>query len=175
MKFLLQYDIIVVQIGRVSMMLQILLNHFICYISSTPYTIPNCPKMSAPISFSKFRKFFLEPPGCSSFQSLNKITNALGRSIFNMDVNMVFTNYPFKDTNILTVTNLFYQFPTPNLQIAFKNLKTILCNPDNMRCQPRYCVPPTPLSFFHRSKLRKWVATESLALKCIVSTNDCDQ
>ena len=74
MKFLFQYEIIGVFIRRITMVFEIFLYHFIRYISGTPNTITNCPKMSTPISFPQYREFFLNLTRCSPFQSLNNIT-----------------------------------------------------------------------------------------------------
>ena len=48
--------------------------------------------------------------------------------------------------------------------VAFKNMITIFCNPNYVRIKPRYSMSKTSL-LFHNSKIQKWVATESLALK----------
>ena len=164
MKFLLQNNIIIVQVRKFSIMLKVFLNHFICDIPSTPNSITNSPEMSTPISFTKIRILFLKTPGRSSFQSLNKITNTLRRAIFYMDVNMIFTDNSFKNLNIFSITYLLNQIPTPNLNISFENLKTIFCDPNYMCSQNRHCMTHSSL-FLHQTKLIKCVATESLALK----------
>ena len=164
MEFLLQNNIIIVKVRRVSVMLKVFLNHFVCNIPSTPNSISNSPKMSTPISFAKTGVLFLKTPRCSTLQSLNKITNALRRAILNMDVNMVFTDNTFKNSHIFSITNLLNQISAPNLNISLENLKTIFCDPNYMCGQNRYSVPHSSL-LFHPPKLRNCVATESLALK----------
>jgi len=130
MKFLLQNNIIIVQIRRITMMLKVFLNHFIGDIPSTPNAITYRPKMSTPISFTKFRILFLKTPRYPAFQSLNKSTNALRGRILYMDVNMIFTDNSFKNLNIFSITNLLNQIPTPNLYITFENWKTAFYNPN---------------------------------------------
>jgi hypothetical protein len=44
-----------------------------------------------------------------------------------------------------------------------------------MDAQPGDRMARKPLLVSHGPKIEKCVATQSLALKCIVSTNDCDQ
>jgi len=145
-------------------MFKIFFHHLISNISCTPNTITNCPKMSTLIFFSQIREFFLNPSRRSPFQTLNNITNVLRRSILNMNVNIIFTDNSSKNTNVFRVTNLFYQISTPYLNISFKNMITIFCNPNYVRSEPRYSMSHPPL-LFHFIKIQKWVATESLALK----------
>lgn len=165
MKFLFQnYIVVTIFISWISMVFKIILNNFICYVSCTPTRIPYCPKMTSPITFTQFWIFFLKSSSLSSFKTFYYRTNVLGWSIFYMDMYMVFAYYSFKNSNILRITNLFYQISTSYLNVTFENMITIFRNPNYMHGQPRNRMTHWPL-FFHNSKIQKWVATESLALK----------
>ncbi len=126
MKFLLQNNSIIVQIGWITMMFKIFFYHFICYITCTPNTITYHPEISAPISFTKLRIFLLQASKCTTPKSFYNITYILRRTILNMDVYMIFTDYTLKHTNIFNITYLLYQFPTSYSNITFKNLISIL-------------------------------------------------
>jgi len=83
-------------------MLKIFLHHFISYVSGTPNSVTNGPKMSSPISFAKFWVFLLESPRSSALQPFYNITNILRWSIFYVDMHMIFTYDSFKNTNIFS-------------------------------------------------------------------------
>ena len=175
MKFLFNYKIIVREVIRLAVVFKILFHHLICYISSTPHSISNSPKVSSPVSLLKIGKFFLQPSRTSSFQSLHKITNRFRGWIFNMDVNMIFAYYSFQYFYIFRLTNLSHQIPASLLNVPFQNRISIFRNPNYVHCQPRYCMTIVPWTLAHLPNLQKCVATKVLHLKCIVSTNDCDQ
>ena len=164
MKFLFQNNRVRFLIGRITMVFKIFLNHFICDVACTPNSVADTPKMVAPITFPKIRKFFLKASGRPSFHSFDKIAYGLGRSVFNMDVNMVFAYDPFKYMHIFRITDLLDQIPTSYLNVTLENMISIFCNPNYMCSKTRNGVTHTSL-FFHKPKIRNWVATESLALK----------
>ncbi len=164
MKFLLQNYNIVIRIRWIAMMFKIFLYHLICYISCTPYSISYRPKMPTPISFTKLWKFFLKASGCATLQPFNYITNILRRTIFYMDMHVVFTYYTFKYSNIFNIAYLLYQIPTSYLNVTIKDFITILRYPNNMGGKYRNRMSFSPL-FFYKTKLINCVATESLALK----------
>jgi len=85
---------------------------------------------------------------------------------------MVLAYHSFKNPNILGIAYLFDKVPAPDLDIALENMVTIFRDPDYMSRQPGYCMAGPSLLVCHTSNIEKCVATESLALKCIVSTND---
>ena len=165
MKFLFQYNSISVLIRRIPVMLKILLNHFIAYITGTPNTITNSPKVFTPISFTKIGKLLLKPTRSTALQTFYYITYSLRKAIFNMKVNMIFAYNSLENANIFSITNLLDQSSTSELNISLKNMITIFGNPNYMRCKPRYGMTQSSLFFFHKPKIQKWVATESLALK----------
>src|SRR6267378_7073 len=165
MKFLFKYNIIAICITRLTVMFKVFLNHFIGYIARTPCPISYRPKMSAPISLTQFRIFFLEPSGCPSLQSFHKVTKGKTGPIFNMDMHMIFTYYSFKYFNIFCIANLLYQVSASFLYISFKNFISIFCNPYYVSGKPRNTMVANTLLFTHKVKLAICVATESLALK----------
>ncbi len=164
MKFLLQYNIVILQVRRITVMVKIFLNHLICNISGTPNSITYCPEMHSQISFTKLRVFFLKATRCSPFQAFYKFANTLRRTIFNVDMYMIFTNYTFQNSHIFSVTYLLYQAPAPYLDVSLKYLKTIFCNTNNMCSQNRHSMPHSSV-LFHNTKIINCVATGSLALK----------
>lgn len=175
MKFLFNYKIIVRQVTRLSVVFEILFHHLVCYVACTPCSVTDCPKMSSPISLFKNRKFLLKPARTSSFQSLNQIADRFRWWIFNMDMHMIFAHNSFQYFHIFRFTDLANYVSAPLLNIPFKNRIPIFCNPNYVHCQPANCMTTVPWTLAHSPKLRKCVATKVLHLKCIVSTNDCDQ
>ena len=117
MKFLFNYKIIVRKVIWLSMGFKILFHHLVRYVASTPFSIADCPKVSPPVSFLEFWKFFLQPSRTPSFQSLNQITNRFRRWIFNMDVHLIFAHHSFQDFDIFRLANLSYQIPASLLKI----------------------------------------------------------
>ena len=172
MKFLFQYNNFIACVARVTVMFQIFLNHIIRYISSTPNSVTYRPKMSAPVTFRKSWKLFLQSARSSTFQTLDYITDAVAGRIFNMDMHMVFTHNTLQYPYIFRIANLFYQVPATRLDVTLQNMIPVFRNPYNMSGKARNAVRPMTLFIVHELKLRKCVATESLALKRIVSTNE---
>jgi len=164
MKFLFQNNIITLQVRRGTVMLEIFLNHFICNITRTPNTLTFRPKMSAPITLIEYWKLFLKATRCSTLQPLYYITYFLRRSIFYMQMYMVFAYNATKNMDVFRITNLFYYISTSYLNVAFEYLISVFCNPNYVHRKPRYCVTLSPV-FFHISNVQNCVATESLALK----------
>jgi len=121
MKFLLQNNGIGLYITRLAVMFKVFLNHFICYVASTPSTLTNCPEMSAPVSFRKRRVFFLKPSGCSTFQTFYNIAYVQRWSIFDMDMYMILANYSFQNPYIFRITNLLNKLSTAFLNISFQH------------------------------------------------------
>lgn len=175
MKFLFQNNIVIVHVGRIAMMFKVILDHLICDVARAPYPITYGPKVAAPVFLGKDREFLLKTARCPPLETLHKVTHSLGRSVLNMYVHMIFAYNTFKDPNILRITNLLDKFTAPDLDITLENLITIFRDPYNMNRQPRYRMSRPSLLIYHSTNIEKCVATESLALKCIVSTNDCDQ
>ncbi len=175
MEFLFQNNIVIVQVGRIAMVFKIILHHLVRDIARTPNTVPDVPKVTAPVSFAQFGKFFLKTTGGLALETFYNIAQLLRRTVFNMYVHMDLAYRSLKDTNIFRITNLLDKIATPYLDIAHQNMETIFRDQDYVRRQPRYRMARTPLFISHTTNIEKCVATESLALKCIVSTNDCDQ
>lgn len=165
MKFLFQNNRIRINITRFTVMFQIFLYHLISYVSCTPNTVTDCPKVPAPISFRKFRIFFLQPTRSPSLQPFNNIADGKRWPIFDMNMNMVFTDNSFKYLYIFSITNLLYKITAASLNIAFQNLIPIFCHPNYMGRKPGHCVATYSNFFTHIVKLEIWVATGSLALK----------
>jgi len=76
---------------------------------------------------------------------------------------------------LFQITDLPDKVTAPDLDIALENMITIFRDPRDMGGQPGYRVARPSLLVSHSTNTEICVATESLALKCIVSTNDCDQ
>lgn len=147
------------------MMLQILINHLIGYVTCAPGTITYCPEMATPIAFAQFWILFLQTTRCPPLQTFNKITNRKRRTIFYMNVNMILAHNSFQNTYIFRIADLLNKFSATKLNITNQNLVTILGNPYNMHCQPSNSMTTNSLFFTHSVNLTKCVATESLALK----------
>ena len=92
-----------------------------------------------------------------------------------MDVHVIFAYYSFQYFYIFRLTNLSHQIPASLLNVPFQNRISIFRNPNYVHCQPRYRMTIVPWTLAHLPNLQKCVATKVLHLKCIVSTNDCDQ
>jgi len=140
MKFLLKNYNIFIRIRRIIMLFKIFLYHIIRYISRTPYTVSHCTKMTSPISFTRFRIFFLKSFRCTTLPLFNYIFNTLRldgilcRNIYNL-----YLLRPFEFYNDTLLQKKMVE--------KYRNRLTI-----------------SPL-FFYKSKSIKCVATESLELK----------
>ncbi len=55
------------------MMLQILLHHLFRDIAGAPYSVPDGPEVSAPVSFPQLRVFLLQHPRRSPFEPFDQI------------------------------------------------------------------------------------------------------
>jgi hypothetical protein len=164
MKFLFQNIKVRFLIGRITVVFMIFLNHFICDVSFTSDPITDFKKKFAPIAFPKIRKFFLKESGRPSFQSFYKIAFGLRWTILLMDMHMVFSNNHFRYSHIPRIKYLRDQILTSYLDVAFKNMLSIFCNPNYMYCMDRNG-SPIRLCFFMNQRIQNWVATESLILK----------
>ena len=162
MKFLFNYKIITARICRTTVMFKVFIHHFVCYISRTPGSISNSPKMPTPILFPKRRKLFLNTTRSSAFQPLHNVTYRDGWGIFNVNMNVIFAHYTFQYFDIFRFTYLAYQFSTSFLNISFQNIIAIFCNPYYMSCQPRNSMASKSLLFTHELNLLKCVATKVL-------------
>jgi len=76
---------------------------------------------------------------------------------------------------LFQITELLDKVTAPDLDIALENMITIFHDPHDMGGLPGYRVARPSLLVSHSTNMEKCVATESLPLMCIVSTNDCDQ
>ena len=165
MKFLFNYKIIVRQITWLSVVFKVLFHHLVSYISRTPCSISDCPKVPAPIPLLKQWVFFLKSTRTSPLQPLHQIAYRFRRRIFNMDMHMIFAHYSLQYFYILSFTDLTNYISATNLYIPHQNRIPIFYHPNYVHCQPRYCMTTVPGILAHLSNLRKCVATESLALK----------
>ena len=147
------------------MVLKIFLYHFICYVSSTPNTITDCPKMPAPISFRQGWIFLLQSSRCSPLQSFNNITYTQRWTILNVDMYMILANNTLQNLYVLRITNLFNKLTASLLNISLQNTISIFRNPNDVGSKPRYSMATNTLFCTHKPKLAICVATESLALK----------
>ncbi len=92
-------------------------------------------------------------------------------------MHMVFAHNTFQNYNILSFAYLDNQFPTPYFDVPDQDVIPILRHPHDMRGQSRDTMTSRTRSI-HSAILHssyKWVATESLALKCMVSTSELGQ
>ncbi len=115
----------VILIRWITMMLQILLHHFIRDIAATPRAISNCPKVVAPISLFQSWKLRLQKTRSASFQAFNQIRESEFRRIFDLHMNVVFADYARQYANIFRVTDLHQQITTSNFNIALQNVIAI--------------------------------------------------
>ena len=129
------------------MMFQILLHHFICYVSGTPGSIPDCPKMIAPISLLQVWKFRLQQARRATFQTFDQIRESQFRRIFNVHMNMVFAYYSRQNSNIFGIANLYQQISATNFYLAFQNVIAIFCHPNDMYGQSCNRVMTVPVIF----------------------------
>ena len=175
MNKLFQYNCVCINVRWPFVMFKIFLNHLICYISGAPNSVTNSPKMSTPILFTDMRKFFLDTSRGSSFQSLYNITHTFARWIFDMKMNMICAYNSRQYCNIFCFTYLFYQRPTSYFNFSLQHFKSVLRHPYYVTAKTRYSMTAIPLFILHRTNIQKCVATESLALKRIVFTNELKQ
>jgi hypothetical protein len=131
--------------------------------------------MPPPVLFGKLREFLLKTARRSSREAFHKVANLLRLTVLDMHVYMVLAYHTHKDTYIFRVTDLLDKVTAPDLDISLKNVVSVFRDPYYVGGQPRYRMARPSLLISHITNIEKCVATESLALKCIVSTNDCDQ
>lgn len=75
---LLDYKVSVRTVIRiVAMMFEVLIHKVVTYISGTPSTIANCPKMLPPIFLAQYWEFLLQQARASAFKPFYNITDAL--------------------------------------------------------------------------------------------------
>lgn len=157
------------------MVLKVILDHLVGDISRAPYSIPNGPKVPTPVLLGKNREFLLKTARRPSLEAFHKVAHLLRGTVLDMYVHMVLAYNAFKDPYIFRITNLLDKISAPNLNITLEHVVPVFSNPHYMGGQPRYRMAGPSLLISHITNIEKCVATESLALKCIVSTNDCDQ
>jgi hypothetical protein len=157
------------------MVLKVILDHLVRDIPRAPYPISNGPKVPAPVFLGKCREFFLKTARGPALEAFHKIAHLLGGTILDMYVHVVLAYHTLKDTDIFRITDLLDKITAPDLHIPLENVVPIFGDPYYMGGQPRYRMAGPSLIVSHITNIGKCVATESLALKCIVSTNDCDQ
>ena len=94
-----------------------------------------------------------------------------------MHMYMIFTHNTFQNHDVFGFTHLQDQISTPHFNVANQNVIPILRHPHNMRRQSRDTMASGTDSVHKLTvpALCKWVATESLALKCMVSTSELRQ
>ena len=172
MKFLFKYNVVTITIGRAPMVFKIIRHHLIGYVPRAPYPITNRPEMPAPISLGKTGKLLLQSTGGPTLETFDKITQLLRRTILYMYVDMVLAYHSFKNMDILGITNLLDKVTAPDLNRSIENRIAVLGHPYYVGGQTRYRMARTPVYIAHAANIEKCVATESLALKCIVSTNE---
>lgn len=113
--------------------------------------------------------------GTPALETFHQIAQLPGRAVLDMYEHMVLAYHSLKDPYILRITDLLDKVPAPDLHILLQDVVTIFSGPHDMGCQPRYGMDRPPLLFSYKTNIRKCVATKSLALKCIVLTNNRDQ
>ena len=136
------------------MMLQIFLNHFLCYVATTPCSITDTPEMATPISLAKLRELRLNQARGSAFDRFHQMTYTMSWPIFKVKMYMIPTYYSRKNFNILCITDLTDQFPATNLDISAKNVVPILRCPDQMNPKARYAMANMSVAFYLRNYLR---------------------
>ena len=157
------------------MVLKVILDHLVRDIARAPYPISNGPKVAAPVLLGKRRKFLLKAARGPALEAFHKIAQLLRGTVLDMYVHVVLAYHALKDPYIFRITDLFDKVSAPDLDIAFENMEPVFGNPYYMGGQPRYRMARPSLIVSHITNIGKCVATQSLALKCIVSTNNCDQ
>jgi len=155
-------------------MLQILLHRFIGDISGTPRSVTDGPKVPSPIFLAQGWVFLLQQPRGSAFHSLYQVRQRLRWSILNMHVHVVFAYHSLENSHVFGVAYLDQQLSTSQLDVPLQHRVAVLCHPYQVGCKSRYRVPAVSV-FPHRATRLSCVATESLALKCIVSTSVLEQ
>ncbi len=175
MKFLFQNNIIIIHIGRITMMLKVFLHHLVGNIARAPYSISNGPKVTAPVLLGKLREFLLKTARRPSLEAFHQVTHLLRGMVLDMYVHMVLAYDTHKHPYIFRITVLLDKITASGLDIALENLVSIFGDPYYVGGHPRYRVVRPSLIISHITNIEKCVATESLALKWIVLNNDCDQ
>ena len=75
-----------------------------------------------------------------------------------MHMNVVFRDYARQYSHIFRVADLHEQIPAPYLDVAHEHVMAVLCDPDDMRRQPRDGVPAVPVvshgrDFYHATQV----------------------
>lgn len=157
------------------MMLKVILDHLVGDIARAPYSVTNGPKVPAPVLLGKHREFLLKSARRPSLEAFHQVAHLLGRTVLDMYMYMILTYNALKNPYIFRITDLLDKISAPDLDIPLENVVSIFGDPNYVGGQPRYRMARPSLLISHITNIEKYVATESLALKCIVSTNDCDQ
>ena len=129
------------------MMLKILLHRFFCDVARAPRTVPDGPEVSAPIPLAQRGKLLLEHPRCPSLEAFDQIRECLRRRILDVHVDMILAHHALEDADIFSITNLYQQISTANLEVALQDVVAVLRTPYDMRRQSRDGVPTMPIIF----------------------------
>ena len=155
--------------GMIFMVFSILLDPFIGHMTRTASRIPNAPKMRAPLAFSHWWKRFLNPAGRTPFHESYPITHRQRRRVRYIEVDMIFTDPPWENFNVVRIAHLTTQFAYPQTDCFGQHRVPILGNPDPVNLQ----VMNRRRTFPIRSHGKPY--TKSFGLKSIVFTSKLRQ
>ena len=165
MKFLFKYDVIIVYVTWLAVMLKVVLDHLVGNVACAPRAVADGPKVPAPVTLAQLGVLGLNPPRTPAFQTLDQVVYRQRRTVFDMNVNMVFADNAFQDPNVLSITDLLDQFTATQLNVTFQHRIPVLGHPDYVNRKPGHRVAANTLIFTHSVNVAIWVAIENLALK----------
>ena len=151
------------------MMLQVLLYHRLRDIPRTPRTIPDAPKVLAPVALFEVGKFLLQQPRRPSLQSLHQVADGEPRRVFHVHVDVVLAHHPLQNPHVFRFADLDQQLSTSRFDLSHQDLISILRRPHKMYRQSADRMTPRPL-LPHLLSLIDALShevSERLALKCM--------
>ena len=134
------------------MMLKVLLHHFFRYVACAPGSVADGPEVAPPVPLVQRRRFLLESPARPPFEPLDEAGEGLRRRALDVHVDVVFAHHALQNPHVLGVADLHEQVPAAHLDVAREHMVAVLGDPDDVRRQPRDCMPAVPVAL-HRDGL----------------------
>ena len=114
------------------MMLNVVLNHLLGDIAGRPGSVPNGPKVPAPVALMQMGEFILKIAGCFSFKTLHDLCNGEFGWIFEVHVDVIGAHRPFENTDVFGVAYLDQKCSASLLHFSFENVVAIFGRPDDV-------------------------------------------
>src|SRR3989338_5147009 len=117
------------------MMLKVFSNALICDRARASHEVTTRPKVLAPVSLSKLRKFLLQLPRTNPLDVLHKLRRCELRRGGNQQMQVIRGNTTTYNLHVVFRTDQTHQFPKTYCKLPSQNRIAILRNPSNVILQ----------------------------------------